>query len=381
MSKRLISSLFSTSLKQIITSGLLLCFMLTGAALAQVLYGTLTGNVTDPSGAVVPGAKVSAVNVNTGVTTEAAVNDDGVYRFQALQAGTYKVSISAANFATQVSEKVSVPVNQVVRVDGQLKLAQQSQTLTVTAEAPLLQTDKADVHTDLTTTQIENLPTSGSQGRNFQSLYRIIPGTSSTAETNSLAGNPQRAINTNVNGQSNQQNNTRLDGAQDWYAWLPANVAYIPPSDAIETVNVTTNNFDAEQGTAGGAAVNVQIKSGTNNFHGSAHEVYTSQLFQARTYFNADPNFSGLNKNKNIQHQFGGQLGGPIIKNKLFFFADYERTTQRQLAQANVTLPTINMANGDFTGLTDTGTSTGQPVRSEEHTSELQSPHVISYAV
>ena len=163
MSKRLISSLFSTSLKQIITSGLLLCFMLTGAALAQVLYGTLTGNVTDPSGAVVPGAKVSAVNVNTGVTTEAAVNDDGVYRFQALQAGTYKVSISAANFATQVSEKVSVPVNQVVRVDGQLKLAQQSQTLTVTAEAPLLQTDKADVHTDLTTTQIENLPTSGSQ--------------------------------------------------------------------------------------------------------------------------------------------------------------------------------------------------------------------------
>ena len=362
MSKRLISSLFSTSLKQIITSGLLLCFMLTGAALAQVLYGTLTGNVTDPSGAVVPGAKVSAVNVNTGVTTEAAVNDDGVYRFQALQAGTYKVSISAANFATQVSEKVSVPVNQVVRVDGQLKLAQQSQTLTVTAEAPLLQTDKADVHTDLTTTQIENLPTSGSQGRNFQSLYRIIPGTSSTAETNSLAGNPQRAINTNVNGQSNQQNNTRLDGAQDWYAWLPANVAYIPPSDAIETVNVTTNNFDAEQGTAGGAAVNVQIKSGTNNFHGSAHEFYTSQLFQARTYFNADPNFSGVNKNKNIQHQFGGQLGGPIIKNKLFFFADYERTTQRQLAQANVTLPTINMANGDFTGLTDTGTSTGQPV-------------------
>jgi hypothetical protein len=336
--------------------------MLTGAVLAQVLYGTLTGNVTDPSGAVVPGAKVSAVNVNTGVTIEAAVNDDGVYRFQALQAGTYKVSISASNFATQVSEKVSVPVNQVVRVDGQLKLAQQSQTLTVTAEAPILQTDKADVHTDLSTRQIEDLPTSGSQGRNFQSLLRVIPGTAMIAETNSLAGNPQRAINTNVNGQSNQQNNTRLDGAQDWYPWLPANVAYVPPADAIETVNITTNSFDAEQGTAGGAAINVQIKSGTNQFHGSAHEFHTSQFFQARTYFQADPTaFPG--KNKNIQHQFGGQLGGPIIKNKLFFFADFERTTQRQLAGPGTrTLPTAAMATGDFRGLTSDGTPTGTPV-------------------
>src|SRR6185312_12344129 len=137
MSKSVKSPTFSTSLKQIVTFALLLCCLLSGAAFAQVLYGTLTGNVTDPSGAVVAGAKVIAVNVNTGVTTEAAVNDEGVYRFQALQAGTYKVSISAPNFATQVSENVSVPVNQVVRVDGRLKLAQQSQTLTVTAEAPL----------------------------------------------------------------------------------------------------------------------------------------------------------------------------------------------------------------------------------------------------
>ncbi len=362
MSKQFGSCQFSTSLKQITLTILLGC-LLTGAALAQVLYGTLTGNVTDPSGAAVAGARVTAVNVRTGVTSEAAVNEDGVYRFQALQAGTYKVSIAAANFATQVSENVNVPVNQVVRVDGQLKVAGQAQSLTVTTEAPLLQTDKADVHTDLTTTQIENLPTAGTQGRNFQSLYRIVPGTSSTAETNSLAGNPQRAINTNVNGQSNQQNNTRLDGAQDWYAWLPANVAYVPPSDAIETVNITTNAFDAEQGTAGGAAVNVQIKSGTNNFHGSGHEFYTSQLLQARTYFNADPNFSGVNKNKNIQHQFGGTFGGPIIKNKLFFFGDYERTTQRQLAgPVTATLPTVNMTNGDFRGLTITTSSGPQPV-------------------
>ncbi len=331
---------------------LLLC-VFSIASQAQVLYGSMTGNVTDPSGAAVAGAKVEAVNLATGAAYNVTTDSSGIYHFSALQAGNYKVTISQASFATLVNENIRVDVNILRRVDAELKVAKQQETVTVTGEAPLLQTDKADVHTNLTTQQIEQLPTAGTQGRNFQSLLRIIPGTSSTAETNSLAGNPQRAINTNVNGQSNQTNNTRLDGAQDWYAWLPANVAYIPPADAIETVNITTNNFDAEQGTAGGAAVNVQIKSGTNSFHGSGHEFYTSQLFQARTYFNADPNFSGVNKNKNLQHQFGGQLGGPIIKNKLFFFGDYERTTQRQLAGPdNRTLPTANMTLGDFRGLT-----------------------------
>src|ERR1700745_2932042 len=104
----------------------------------------------------------------------------------------------------------------------------------------------------------------GSQGRNFQSLLRTVPGAGLTAETNSLAANPQRAINTNVNGQSSQGINTRIDGAQDAYPWLPANVAYVPPADSIETVNVTTNSFDAEQGMAGGAPVNGPIKDGTN---------------------------------------------------------------------------------------------------------------------
>jgi hypothetical protein len=342
----------------------LLCFLAfsTLSPQAQVLYGVLTGTVTDPTGAAVPGAKVAALNVNTGVTSEAATNESGIYRLQTLQAGTYKVTISAPNFATQVTNSVSVVFNQIVRVDASLKVAQQQQAVTVTSEAPLLQTDKADVHTDVTARQIEDLPTAGTQGRNFQSLLRIIPGAGLTAETNSLAGNPQRAINANINGQSNQTNNTRLDGAQDWYPWLPANVAYVPPADAIEEVNVVTNSFDAEQGMAGGAAINVQIKSGTNNFHGGGHEFYTSQLFQARPYFSADPELFGP-KNKNIQHQYGGQLGGPIVRNKLFFFADYERTTQRQLAGPDQrTLPTANMATGDFQGLTVTSAGTQVPV-------------------
>jgi carboxypeptidase family protein len=362
MSRHLVGLQLANSLTIKLTKTLGLAWLLGALCLCsygQVLYGSLTGTVTDPSSAAIAGAKVQAVEVRTGISHQATSDAAGIYRFITLPPGTYKVSVSAPGFATQETPEVAVSANVVQRVDAQLKLAQAAQTVTVTGEAPLLQTDKADVHTDLSARQIESLPDAGSQGRNFQSLLRLIPGVGLTAETNSLAGNPQRAINANVNGQSNQTNNTRIDGAQDAYPWLPANVAYVPPADAIDTVNVVTNSFDAEQGMAGGAAVNVQIKSGTNSFHGSAHEFFTDHNLAARNYFQTDPALFPK-KNKNIQHQFGGTFGGPILKDKLFFFADYERTTQRQLAGPDTrTLPTAAMAQGDFRGLVD---AQGNPV-------------------
>jgi hypothetical protein len=322
-----------------------------GGAKAQLLYGSLTGNVTDPSQAAVPGARVEAVNVGTGVVSTATTNDHGVYLFSDLLPGTYKLTASAANFGAKITENIGVSRNEVARVDVRLEMKTVTESVTVTTAPPLLQTDRADVHTDLTAQQIEDLPISGSQGRNFQSLLRLIPGAGLPAETNSLAGNPQRAINANVNGQSNQTINWRIDGAQNAYPWLPANVAYVPPADAIESVNVVTNSFDAEQGLAGGAAVNVQIKSGTNEFHGSAHEFHTDQNFAARNYFQTNPTIFPK-KNRNNQNQFGGTIGGPIVKNRLFFFLDYERTTQRQLAGPDTrTLPTAAMASGDFRNL------------------------------
>ncbi|HEV7218567.1 MAG TPA: TonB-dependent receptor [Terriglobales bacterium] len=358
----------SSTVQQIITTLVMLALLsFANGTFAQVLYGSLTGAVTDASGAVVTGSQVTVLEVQTGVTRDATTDSSGIYRFATLFPGTYKVTITAPGFSTQETPGVRVAANEIARVDAQLGVASATQNVTVTAEAPILQTDKADVHTDLTAQQIESLPDAGSQGRNFQALLRLIPGVGLTAETNSLAGNPQRAINANVNGQSQQGVNTRLDGAQDAYPWLPSNVAYVPPADAIESVNVVTNSFDAEQGLAGGAAVNVQIKSGTNQFHGSGHELYTGQLFAARNYFNTDPKIFPT-KNKNIQHQFGGALGGPILKNKLFFFGDYERTTQRQLAGPDTaTLPTAAMAAGDFRNLPGnpiiydpaTGTATG----------------------
>jgi hypothetical protein len=151
----------------------------------------------------------------------------------------------------------------------------------------------------------------GSTGANFQKLIQVIPGAGLTNETNSPAGNPQRAINANINGQSEEGISTRIDGALDAYPYLPANVAYVPPANAIETVNVTTNSFDAEQGMAGGAAVNVQIKSGTNRFHGEGHEAHTDQNFDARNYFQTDPTLFPK-KNRYNQNQFGGSFGGPL---------------------------------------------------------------------
>ena len=346
------ASRFSSHLKQLLPILLLLIVgMFEIPSSAQVLYGSLTGNVTDPNGAAVAGAQVEGRNVNTGTAQQATTDSNGIYRFVTLLPGTYTITITAPGFAKQENQNILVIVNTVRRVDVSLTLAKVNESVTVTTEAPILQTDKADVHTDLSAKQLESMPDAGSQGRNFQSLLRIIPGVGLTAETNSLAGNPQRAINANVNGQSNQTINTRIDGAQDAYAWLPANVAYVPPADAIETVNVVTNAFDAEQGMAGGAAVNVQIKSGTNQFHGSAHWFHTDQNFAARNYFQTDiTRFA--KKNRNNQNQFGGTLGGPILKDRLFFFADYERTTQRGKAGPQTqTLPTLAMAQGDFRNL------------------------------
>ena len=330
----------------------LVLFAASGAS-AQVLYGLLTGTVTDASGAVVPNAQVTALEVQTGVSQTAAGDSSGIYRFPALLPGTYNVTITAQGFSKQETPGVLVRANEVARVDGTLKVGTASQEIIVTTQPPLLQTDKSDVHTEITSQQIENLPVAGSQGRNFQALLKIVPGAGLTAETNSLAGNPQRAINSNVNGQSNQGINTRIDGAQDAYSWLPANVAYVPPADAIETVNVVTNSFDAEQGNAGGAAVNVLIKSGTNKFHGTAHEFHTDQNLAARNYFQTDTTIPAYaKKNRNNQNQYGGSIGGPILKDKLFFFGDFERTTQRQLAGPDTrTLPTAAMASGDFRNL------------------------------
>src|SRR5256885_16885982 len=163
------------------------------ARAAQVLYGSLTGNVTDPSNATVPGAHVQALNVQTNVLREDMTNDRGVYLFTALQPGVYKITFSAQAFGTRVVESVRVDANNLVRIYMKLELARQSQRVTITDTPQLLQTDRADVHTDLSSREITDLPLLASNGRIFQSAFRLIPGVGVLGENNSASGKPQRA--------------------------------------------------------------------------------------------------------------------------------------------------------------------------------------------
>ncbi len=341
--KKLVNPMLSVSRRLALISFLLIVAVLQFAQ-AQVLYGSLVGRVEDPSGAVVPGAKITVVNKATGQQRDVTADENGTYAIRDLQVGTYDFKVVQNGFKTFSKATVDVRLNSIVREDVRMEVGATSESVTVTAETPTLQTDRADVSTQLDKTQITNLPIGA--GRNFQQLYKLIPGASAPADAHSDAGNPQRSLVTNFNGVSMSNNNTRLDGATVSYPWLPHIVAYVPPQDAVETVNVVTNSFDAEQGMAGGAAVNVQIKSGTNQFHGSAWEFHTNSRLKARNYFYYQPGTLP----KNIFNQFGGTFGGPIVKNKLFFFSSWERTVRRSNASAFRTLPTAALRAGDFSG-------------------------------
>jgi len=226
----------------------------------------------------------------------------------------------------------------------------------VRADAVVLQSDKADIEAEVTPQEIEELPVTGGEGKNFQRLLFLVPGAGIIAnpEANSEAGNPMRAITLFMNGVSSTSNNTKLDGTSISYPWLPVNVAYVPPPEAIQAVDVTTNDFDAEQGAAGGVATNVTIKSGTNQLHGVAYENNQNQDFAAVNNVFSHPGRLG----KNIFNNYGFAVGGPIWipkvvhgKNKLFFFLDYMATRRRiYSSDTNLTLPTAAMRSGDFSG-------------------------------
>ena len=278
-------------------------------AQAQVLYGSLVGEVQDSSRAVLPGAAVTATNSDTGLQRETTTDGSGSYAFRDLQPGTYDLKVILSGFKSYVKAGVEVRLNTIARQDVQLDVGGTTETINVTATT-LLQTERADVSAQLDKAQVANLPIPS--GRNFQQLYKLIPGASPPVELHSDAGNPQRSLGTNFNGVSRSNNNTRLDGATVSYPWLPHIMAYVPSADAVETVNIVTNSFDAEQGMAGGAAVSVSIKSGTNDYHGSGQWFHTDSALRARNYF-----FVGTEIPENILNQFGGTLGGPIKKNSL----------------------------------------------------------------
>jgi hypothetical protein len=177
-----------------------------------------------------------------------------------------------------------VEVNRQVRVDVTLQPATVTAQIMVTEAPPELQSETAEVNSEISQTELTQLPITSSEGRNFQSLYSIVPGASYVQEKNSVGGNPARAMSVNVNGNSYNGNTTRLDGAMNSYGWLPYLIAYVPPADSIENVSFTTNAFNAEQGLAGGASVKITTKSGTRDLHGSMWEYYQDAAMNARPY-------------------------------------------------------------------------------------------------
>jgi hypothetical protein len=319
-------------------------------ASAQVLYGSLVGNVTDPNGAAIAAALVTATDQNTGIAKDTKTDAAGGYQFIDLQPGTYRLRVSVSGFKTMETPDIPVSLNTVMRTDAVLEVGSVQQEITVTGEAPALQTDRAETRSEIGSVEFQNLPVPF--GRNYQQLYRTVAGVSPPFNSHSVPTNPSRSLEFHVNGTSDDQNNTRIDGVSSTTVQLPHIVSYIPALESIQEVNIVTSSFDAEQGLAGGSAISVQIKSGTSAVHGSGFEYHSDQHLKA---WPESVPAGEVNKPKLVYNQFGGTIGGPIKKDKLFYFVSYEGTYDHRNVQKKVTVPTDAMKASDFSSFLDSG--------------------------
>lgn len=232
-------------------------------------------------------------------------------------------------------------INTVTRLDFVLRVGQVSEAVTVSGSTSILQADKSDVHVELAAKEITELPLPAY--RNFQSLVNLVPGATPGGLQNSVNDTPQRDLSANINGTNRNANNVHLDGSLNKMNIISSHIMYVPPAESIETVNVSTNAFDAEQGMTGGAAITVITKSGTNSFHGSLFAFHTNNALQSRNYF-----FQGSRTPKNIGNIDGFTLGGPIRRNKLFFFVDWEGLRERLNYSQLYSVPNADQRAGNF---------------------------------
>jgi hypothetical protein len=315
--------------------------------LGQVLFGSLNGNVTDPSGQVVVGASVELTNNATNLVRNAVTSSSGSFLFSDLQPGIYTLSVTAPTFTKTLSNGILIQENVGRSLNVSLEVATVGQTVTVTTAPPILQTEQANVATELDESQLQNLPSVPDVGmRNFQTLYWIVPGAAPPENEHSETSNPGDTMAVNMNGVSYLNNNTTIDGVSDLQAWLPEVPAYVPSSESIQSVNIATNSFDAEQGFAAGAVVNIVTKSGTNHFHGTAWEYNTISALQAKNYFVP----AGTAIPKFVLNEFGANLGGPIVRNKAFFFGNWERFRRSEDTSGFQTIAPLAVRAGNFQG-------------------------------
>ena len=311
-------------------------------AWSQEVTASITGTVTDPSNAAVVGATVTATSVERGLSYTAVTNESGLYRIGQLPVGTYGLKIEKAGFASVSHPPFVLTLNQVARVDVAMKVGQVTETVEVTSAAPALETDVTQVDTIINAATNDNLPLAS---RNYVQLTLLAPGSVSTDPSsfnngNNTGGYGGRPL---INGNREQANNFLLDG-MDNNQVSDNLLGYTPAPDAIQEFNLITNNAPAEFGNFQGGIVNTTIKSGTNSFHGDVWEYFRNDVLNANSWSN---NFNNLPKDKLRWNMFGATLGGPILKNRLFFFADYQG--QR------FDIPSSSTANTVFTAAERTG--------------------------
>jgi hypothetical protein len=300
-------------IRRVLSIAMLLAACAAAPALGQAVSGTILGTVTDATGAVRSNAKVTVVNEGTGLTRTVNADASGEYTVPSLPTGRYTVMAEVTGFKTLAISNIELGVDQRARVDLKLETGAISETMTVVGESPLLQTSSSELGTTVTNQQIEALPLNG---RNFVNLTRTVPGVlrgipgANIDGAGSLAWRASASF--SANGQRPRDNNFMLDGVDNNETWLQT-VVIFPSVDALDEFKLQTSTFSAEFGRSMGGIVNIQIKSGNNQFRGSAFEFLRNDSFDANNWFN---NRAGRPKPDFSQHQFGGTLGGPIIKDK-----------------------------------------------------------------
>src|SRR5216684_2922269 len=323
--------------KQVVL-GLVLVLCLTvgfgaSTSLGQAVYGGIIGTVTDPQGNAVAGAKITVTSITKNTSDETTTNESGNFSVIHLIPDTYRVKIEAAGFKAYNVASVLVQVDTTVRVDGQLQVGEVTQTVEVTGEVPQLKTDRADVSLDFNSDYVEKLPL---VNRNFQSLLLSAPGTQQIGWNHAATENPQGSQQTFVQGQHFSGTGYELDGTDNQDPILGI-IIINPNLDSVEEAKITLMNYDAEFGKSIAGLIVASTKSGTNDIHGSAFWFRNSDATQAR-----DP-FGPTKLPSSKWNQFGGSVGGAIVKNKLFYFGDYQGTRQANGFSQKITIPTAKV--------------------------------------
>ncbi len=342
---------------------LLLLLHFAGPVYPQSGTATITGTVTDPNGAAVAGVKMTLRDPLTGFERETVTNETGNYNLPGLRPSNYDVTAELKGFRKRNYRGFHVEINQTARLDVQLEIGEVTSVVEVQGTAQLLQSENSSVGGVIDKQKIVDLPING---RNFVTLALLVPGVNTGQPGAGMGGG------ISIGGTRSEQNSFQLDGVSNTDQW-DSGISFRPSIDAIQEFKIEVNNYAAEYGRSAGGQISVVTKSGTNNLHGSIYEFHRNDAFQARNYFDRNPNF--VNKKGEfiapplIRNEFGGSVGGPIFKNKTFFFGDYQGFRQVRGNVGRRTVPDAAFRSGDFSSILgkDVGAdSLGRMVRANQ---------------